>query len=389
MGGRRTGSRLMPRLDLPGPMLRRGPRPLMMHLLPAPPPPTPPLPTQAPPTPAAAWPGWADPALIHGIAAYRRHPWRRSLPDPAVLWQEADTRLLDYGAGDPRARPVLFVPSLVNRAYVLDLLPDRSLLRWLAAHGLRPLLLDWGWPGVEDRNLTLAGLVTGRLERALAAAGRPVVLAGYCMGGLLALAAALRRPDLVEALALLATPWDFHAAHAEEARRLGAMLPLFEPMLAATGSLPVDALQALFATPDPGAIAAKFRAFGRMDQASPAARDFVALEDWLNDGVPLAAPVARETLGEWYGLNTPGRGVWQVDGSTVEPGRLAMPAFIAAPARDRIVPPDSALPLARLIPGAVLHQPRAGHIGMVAGPRAEAELWRPLLGWLQGLRPIM
>ena len=358
----------------------------MMHLLPA---------ASMPP---ATWPGWADPGLIHGIAAYRRHPWRRSLPDPAVLWQEADARLLDYGetggeaggkTANAAARPVLFVPSLVNRAYVLDLLPGRSLVRWLAAHGMRPLVLDWGWPGTADRSLALADLITGRLERALAAVGSPVVLAGYCMGGLLSVAAALRRPDLVDALALLATPWDFHAAHAAHARRLAAMLPLFEPVLAATGSLPVDALQALFATPDPGAIAAKFRAFGRMDQDGPAARDFVALEDWLNDGVPLAAPVARETLGEWYGLNAPGRGTWQVGGVAVEPGRLAMPAFVAAPARDRIVPPDSALPLARLIPGAVLHQPRAGHIGMVAGPRAEAELWQPLLGWLQGLRPIM
>ena len=374
------GGPLMPRPDLPGPMLRRGPRPLMMHLLPS---------ATSPAPSATGWPGWADPELIHGIAAYRRHPWRRSLPDPAVLWQEADARLLDYGDGARSARPVLFVPSLVNRAYVLDLLPGRSLLRWLAAHGVRPLLLDWGWPGTGDRSLTLTDLVTGRLERALVAVGRPVVLAGYCMGGLLTLAAALRRPDLVGALALLATPWDFHAVHARSAQRLGAMLPLFEPMMAATGSLPVDALQALFATPNPGAIAAKFRAFGRMDQGGPAARDFVALEDWLNDGVPLAAPVARETLGEWYGLNTPGRGAWQVDGRAVQPGRLAMPAFVAAPARDHIVPPESALPLARLIPGAVLHQPRAGHIGMVAGPRAEAELWRPLLGWLQGLGPIM
>ncbi len=378
----------MPRPDLPGPMLRRGPRPLMMHLLPA-----------AAAAAPATWPGWADPALIHGIAAYRRHPWQRSLPDPAVLWQEADTRLLDYGgsggesggkaASAAAARPVLFVPSLVNRAYVLDLQPGRSLVRWLAAQGVRPLVLDWGWPGTADRSLALTDLITGRLERALAAVGSPVVLAGYCMGGLLSLAAALRRPDLVDALALLATPWDFHAGHAEHARRLAATLPLFEPMLAATGSLPVDALGALFAMPDPGAIAAKFRAFGHMDQDSPAARDFVALEDWLNDGVPLAAPVARETLGEWYGLNTPGSGTWQVGGVAVEPGRLAMPAFVAAPARDRIVPPASSRPLARLIPGAVLHQPRAGHIGMVAGPRAEAELWRPLLGWLQGLRPIM
>lgn len=333
---------------------------------------------QPPPIPPAA-----DPALIAGIAAYRRHPWQRELPDPPSLWQEGDTRLLDHGH---RADPaVLFVPSLINRAYVLDLAPGRSMMRWLAGQGVRPLLLDWGWPGALERGFTLTDYIAGRLERAMAAVGGRLVLAGYCMGGLLALAAALRRPDLVRGLALLAAPWDFHAADAAQARRLGGMLPQFEPLLATTGTLPVDALQALFALPNLGRIAAKYRAFGRMEQSAPAALDFVALEDWLNDGVPLAAPVAREALGGWYGANTPGRGVWRVAGASVDPARLAMPAFVAVPGRDSIVPPGSALPLARLIPGAALHQPAAGHIGMTVGPQAEAALWSPLLAWLRGL----
>jgi len=56
--------------------------------------------------------------------------------------------------------------------------------------------------------------------------------------------------------------------------------------------------------------------------------------------------------------------------------------LVALPARDRIVPAESALPLAVLIPGATLLRPQAGHVGMVAGRSAEAELWRPLLDWL-------
>ena len=62
---------------------------------------------------------------------------------------------------------MLFVPSLINRAYVLDLLPERSMLRWLATRGIRPLLLDWGWPGPLERQFGLSELITGRLERAL------------------------------------------------------------------------------------------------------------------------------------------------------------------------------------------------------------------------------
>ena len=318
---------------------------------------------------------------MRGIAAYRRHPWRRDVAEPPCVWAEGGSRLLDYGGP---GMPVLFVPSLVNRAYILDLMPGHSMMRWLAGRGVRPLLLDWGWPEGMERGFGLSEYVAGRLEAAMAAVGAPVVLAGYCMGGLLAAAAAGQRRDLVRGLALLATPWDFHAGVSEPGR-MNAVLPRLEPLLQATGTLPVDAIQALFALAEPGGVAAKYRAFGAMDQAGAAAERFVALEDWVNDGVPLAAPVARETLAGWYGGNSPARGAWRVAGEVVAPALLRMPCFVAVPDRDRIVPPEGALALADVIPGAVLHRPRAGHIGMAAGPRAERELWAPLLGWLHGL----
>jgi polyhydroxyalkanoate synthase len=325
-----------------------------------------------------------DAALIEGIAAYRRHPSYRTLEDPPFIWSEGSTRLLDYGA--PTGRPVVFVPSLVNRAYVLDLAEGSSMLRWLALHGIRPLLLDWGWPEETERRFNLTDYVAGRMERALTAAvqagGAPPVLAGYCMGGTLAVAAAQRRPDLISGLALLAAPWDFHAPEADRAIQLAKTLPLLEPALAFSHALPVDLLQSLFAMLDPWSVADKYRAFARLPPDSERARLFVALEDWLNDGVPLAADVARACLSGWYGENGPAKGTWRIAGLPVDPASIAMPTFVAVPDRDRIVPPESARPLARLIPGAVLHQPAAGHIGMAAGARAEAVLWQPLLEWL-------
>ncbi|HTR15828.1 MAG TPA: alpha/beta fold hydrolase [Acetobacteraceae bacterium] len=344
---------------------------------------------------ADGWPSWngglpswnpaaadfppSDPELLAGIAAYRRHPWRREVVDPPVLWEEGGSRLLDFGP--PDAPPALFVPSLINRAYVFDLAPGHSMLRFLAANGVRPLLLDWGWPGPVERQFTLTDYVAGRLERALIACGR-ATLVGYCMGGLLAIALAQRRPDLVSALGLLATPWDFQAADPEGASRLGSMVPFLEPVLAFSDTLSVDVLQMLFALLDPGSVADKYRHFGGLDQESERARHFVAIEDWLNDGVPLAAPVARECLAGWYGANTPTRGAWRVAGEVIDPRRLRLPAFVAVPGRDRIVPRQSAAPLVGLIDGSRLHEPHAGHVGMVAGARAEWLLWQPLLAWL-------
>lgn len=326
-------------------------------------------------------------AFLTGVERYRRHPYRRTLADPPVRWQEGTTRLLDYGAGVAHGAPALLVvPSLVNRAYVLDLAPECSLLRYLAGRGLRPFLVDWDGPGPVERAFTLTDYIARRLEAALDAAvreaGGPVAVVGYCMGGLLGLALALRRAGDVRGLACLATPWDFHAGQTNRARLAGALVPVLEPVLAALGELPVDLVQMLFALLDPYGVVRKFRDFAALDEASAQARRFVAVEDWLNDGVPLAAPVARECLAGWYGDNAPARGEWQIAGEAVRPGDLRMPSLVVLPDRDRIVPPDAAAVLAKALPGAARLRPAAGHVGMVVGRDAEARLWRPLAEWL-------
>ncbi len=395
----------------PAPLHRRGPRPLLLHLTLAM------LKSSASiaglPLSNGAWPGWnprrnpdlarlahasgdpdafartvfaatlaEDRALIAGIAAYRRHPWRRTLPDPPAIWSEGETRLLDYGGEGP---PLLFIPSLINRGHILDLDEGASLVRFLAAAGFHPLLLDWGWPGERERRFTLTDYIAGRLDRALGAVAEKPILVGYCMGGLLALAAALREPRRLRALALLATPWDFQADNPTRAAALARLLPLMEPAFALGHALPIDWLQTLFALVDPYGVGRKYRAFATLDPESTRARRFVALEDWLNDGVPLAAPVAREALGGWYGDNTPARGNWLVAGLPVDPATLRLPTLVAAPTRDRLVPPASARPLATLIPDATLITPQVGHIGMIAGTNAETALWRPMLTWLHGV----
>ncbi len=136
---------------------------------------------------------------------------------------------------------------------------------------------------------------------------------------------------------------------------------------------------------DPFGVGNKFRDYAAQDKTSARARRFVAMEDWLADGVPLAAPVARETLGGWYGANTPGRGNWRVAGLAIDPAALPIPAFCAIPARDRLVPAASARALAEKLPYASSIEPAAGHIGMVAGTNARTALWQPFAAWAHGV----
>ncbi len=346
-------------------------------------------------------------AFLAGVRAYRAHPARRDLVDMPVVWQSGTTLVRDYNPGQPDAPVVLVIPSLVNRFEVLDLDGSCSFLRAMAAQGLRPIVIDWDAPGPEEKEFGLAEYVTQRLlpvldivtgqddrraRRGPSSIRPPLAqrtpqpdchVLGYCMGGLLALAAAALRPHQVRTLCLLATPWDFHRPDPSVGLQFMELIERLEPCLQSTGVLSVDALQSLLTGFQPLQMLAKFAHFARMDPVSDAARHFVLLEDWLNDGVPLAAPVARECFRGWYGENRTARFQWRVGERVIDPRAMTMPSYAIVPGRDRIVPPESALPLAALLPRSFLHEPMTGHIGMMTSRSAARTVWTPFWRWLK------
>ena len=248
---------------------------------------------------------------LEGIEKYRSSPYQRKNHDYPILEQQGSTCLIDYAPDQQDGRPVLVVPSLVNRAYILDLKEDASFMRWLADKDYHPYLVDWDFPGEEEKGFSLEDYIN-RLSEFCSLIhnlhNRRIGLVGYCMGGLLALATAQANPQILHGLSLLATPWDFQSDNGRQADMLSGMMPLIEQTIHTTGFLPTDILQAFFTGLDPLLGLRKFTKFALSPDESSYAQAFVALEDWLNDGVPLTGPAARECLQGWYLDNHPHKG---------------------------------------------------------------------------------
>jgi len=321
-------------------------------------------------------------AFAEGVNQFQLATRTEQQTELPSVWSEGTTKLIHAHAD---GAPVILVPSLVNRAHILDLTERRSLLRYLADAGLDTYLVDWDAPGPLEMPFTMDDYID-RLVRVRdfvqERSGAKPVLLGYCMGGNLALALAHRAPHKIQKLALLATPWDFHAVAAAPTMLLKSSLPGLKQLITAMGVMPVDVLQAMFSSLDPGGTLKKFRAFGKSHQNTAQAEDFIALEDWLNDGVPLVANVAIECLEDWYIENKPMRGAWRSDGEVVNPRLIDVPSLVIIPTRDTIVPPASAAPLADQLPRADVMKLNAGHIGMVAGSKAVSLLYKPLAKWI-------
>ncbi|WP_255209699.1 alpha/beta hydrolase [Sphingobium xenophagum] len=292
---------------------------------------------------------------------------------PASMVQVGSARLLRYGVENGRA-PVVFVPSLINPPQVLDLSERRSLLRHMAAAGHDAWLVDWGAPLADDRAMGLEGHVIDRLLPLIAALPRPPIIVGYCLGGTLAMGAAMLRP--VQAVATIASPWRFDGFADADRQEINALWRGAKPMCDRLGYVPMEVLQSGFWAMDPARTIRKFAVFADAAPGSDGERAFMAVEDWANGGPPLTFAAGRDLFDDLYAGNASGQGRWTVGGQTVDPQALTCPTLSIRSTTDRIVPAAASAELA------TDWQLKLGHVGMVVGGQARETLWLPLSQWL-------
>jgi polyhydroxyalkanoate synthase subunit PhaC len=313
-------------------------------------------------------------AALAGLKRYQQAPRPRPPRAAPARYRRGHARLRDYGGGDA-GPPVVFVPSLINPPTILDLAPDVSLLRWIAAQGRRTWLVDWGTPTPVNRDLGIAGHVERVLLPLIAKLPTPPILVGYCLGGTMALAAAASAQ--VAGVATIAAPWHFSGYGTTARTALADLWASAEPACATLGLVPMEVLQSGFWKLDPARTIAKYEAFAALHADSESARTFVALEDWANSGAPLTYAAGAELFEAMIATDQPGRGAWPVAGTAVDLAGIRCPSIEFVSLDDRIVPAATAarLPARRDV--------AAGHVGMIVGSRARAALWSPLADWLR------
>jgi len=312
-------------------------------------------------------------AALAGLRRYQEAP--RAPPEPPMpaIAEAEGAALRDYCLAGGSGPPILFIPSLINPPNILDL-PGRSLLRWLAEQGHRPVLVDWGWDIGRRRALGVAGHVEHIVLPLIEALGEKPAVVGYCLGGTMAVAAA-QLAD-APALATIAAPWHFSGFEEGPRSMIASLWRDSRAAAEALGMLPMEVLQSAFWNLDPARTIGKFEAFAAFDSGSPEAKAFVTLEDWANDGPPIPEAAAREMFEGLFAADLPGTGVWRAGGQAIDPAALPCPSLHIVSTVDRIVPSETAIRAGERI------DLDLGHVGMVIGSRARERLWNPLSAWL-------
>jgi len=304
-----------------------------------------------------------------------------------VVHQENKWRLLRYRGDGPTkyARPVLIVPSLINRHYVLDLLPGRSFVEWMVERGHDVFMIDWGTPGDEDRHLdldTIAGRYLGRAIRVASRLGRAddVHLLGYCLGGTLAAIHTAAHGDKVASLTALATPVDFDKGGGKLRAWTNTRSFNVRDLVGALGNAPWPLLQASFHMLKPTAALAKGMAL--LDRGADRGwlEGFLAVERWASDNVSFPGAAYVDWLQRMYRDNALATGEYRLQGRSAALSRITCPLHAITFEDDHIVPAASAEALATRVSSSdvvKLHL-RGGHVGAVVARRAAQTLWPAL-----------
>lgn len=280
--------------------------------------------------------------------------------------------------------PILLVPSLINRWYVLDLLEGSSVVEALVPH-VPTYCLDWGVPNDEDRYVTWDRILK-RLGRAIRKVKRDtgaerVALLGYCMGGTLAGIYSALDPDSVAALINLAGPIDFAKG--------GILRHLVEPRwfdasaVAGAGNVQPQQMQSGFVALRPTLQIGKWVGFVDRLHDDGARQFFFVLEGWVNDNVPFPAAAYETYIRELYQENGLMTGTHVALGRPVDLRSIRAPVLTIVASKDDICPPDAATALNDRVASTdteVLSIP-GGHVGAVVGGRARTALYPRLVEW--------
>lgn len=290
------------------------------------------------------------------------------------------------GAAHSGRKPLLLVPSMINRWYVLDLRPGASLVEALVGANFDVWCLDWGTPEAEDRYLDWEA-VLARLGRAVRRVKREtgseqLGILGYCMGGTLTTIYAAQHAPEIAALVTLAAPIDF--------QRGGQLRCMVEPQwfdadaIADAGNVAPNQMQAGFAALRPTLELGKLMSMPELAFDAKAREAYLALEEWAGDNIAFPAEAYRRYIREMYQGNELVEGTHRVGGREVSLANIKCPTLVITASRDTICPPLAATALLDHISATdkeVLEVP-GGHVGAVVGSRAAREMYPALAHWL-------
>ncbi|WP_135822591.1 class III poly(R)-hydroxyalkanoic acid synthase subunit PhaC [Halostella litorea] len=310
-----------------------------------------------------------------------------------VVYEENKLQLYHYESRTEEQHdvPILIVYALINRPYILDLQPDRSVVQTLLDNGFDVYLIDWGEPSKLDASLTLDDYVNRYIDNCVDVVRErsgldSINVLGYCMGGTMSVMYSALHPEKVRNLGLMAAGLCFTGG--------GGVLELWgdeayydpEKVTETFDNVPAEFLDVGFALMDPVANGVtKYVRFYENMEDEDFVENFARMEEWLGDGIDVAGETYVEFLRDIYQKNKLYENELELGGKHVDIGNLEMPILQIVAEYDHLIPPEASKPFNDVVPSddVTTMEASTGHIGMSVSSSSHAELWPDVCEWFE------
>ena len=324
------------------------------------------------------------------------------------LPEDDDIELVD-GSRRPIERkqhavPLVLVPPLGVTTETFDLLPERSLVRYMVAAGFKVYLIDWGKPRKEHAGLGLIdyaqdmmGVALGKIRRH--ADTQDLSLMGWCMGGLLCLLyQGMEKDKHVRNLVTVASPIDLETGKgvisqvASVAQALDGPAQLvsnysnlrLNTLDPARLSLPPAVTTFVFKMTDPvGSVTTYLDLVTRLGD-----REFVethsTTSDYLNNMLRYPGGVVKDMSGSMVTENQLAKGRVTIGDQVAELDKIECSLLAFAGERDSLVPPEVAAKSVDIVASSDtdFRVAPGGHMGVIIGSKAQNAVWAESADWL-------
>ena len=300
--------------------------------------------------------------------------------------------------------PLVLVPPLGVTTETFDLMPQRSLVRYMVARGFKVYLVDWGKPRKEHAHLGLLDYCDDMLGVALEKIRRhadtqELSLMGWCMGGLLCLFhQGINKDPGIRNIVTIASPIDVETGRGVSSMVAGAAQAMTGPAQLVSNysnlrlntldparlSLPDWATTIVFKMTDPvGSVTTYWDLVTHLWD-----REFVeshsTTSDYLNNMLRYPGGVLKDMAGGVLSENQLASGKMQIRDKVAEVDSIRSNLLAFAGERDNLVPPEVAERSVELVASTdkEFRVAPGGHMGVIIGSKAQGQVWAQSADWL-------
>lgn len=285
--------------------------------------------------------------------------------------------------------PLLVVYALINRETMLDLQPDRSVVKTFLEGGIDLYMIDWGYPKRKDRFLTIDDHVNGYMNNIVDFIREKhnvdqINLMGICMGGSFCVMYSALHPDKIKNLVTTVTPSSFDTDK--------GLLHVWmkdidvDGIIKTYGNIPGDLMNFGFLLLNPARLMIdKYVGFIENMDNKDFVENFVRMERWIFDSPDVPGETFRQFVEDCYKNNLLIQSKMYLGGKRVDLKNLTMPLLNFYGQYDHLVPPEACNQLTKSVGSRDVEDIclETGHIGIYVSSKFQKMFAPKIVRWLK------